>query len=72
MADPPPTRDGDRRHAIAGSAAQCTGGRYGWAEVEAPIRAPGGIRDLYVVFDAPGVNLGALSFRPAYPNGSRS
>jgi beta-glucosidase len=47
---------------IGSVAAICTGGRYGWADVEAPIRSAAGVRDLYVVFDAPGVNLRTLSF----------
>lgn len=48
---------------IASAQATCAGGRYSWSDVHVRLDGAAGVRDLYVVFDAPGVNLRALSFQ---------
>jgi hypothetical protein len=40
----------------------CTGGRYAWSDIRTQLADARGVRDLYVVFDTPGVNLRALRF----------
>jgi beta-glucosidase len=47
---------------IATVTGACTGGRHTWAQVPARISGATGVRDLYAVFDAAGVNLRTLSF----------
>jgi len=47
---------------IATATTVCTGGRHEWADVVAPMGPAAGRRDLYLVFDEPGVNVRDLSF----------
>jgi beta-glucosidase len=42
--------------------ASCSGGRYAWSETSVRISGASGLRDLYAVFDTPGVNLRTLDF----------
>ncbi|GIH20980.1 glycoside hydrolase family 3 protein [Rugosimonospora africana] len=43
--------------------AACRAGRYEFVSAGTPLRGAAGVRDLYAVFDAPGVTLRSLSFR---------
>src|SRR5581483_1930497 len=47
---------------VAIATAECAGGRYAWTEVRAGASGATGFRDLYAVFDAPGVQLRTLAF----------
>jgi beta-glucosidase len=48
---------------IATVTADCSGGRYGWTEVVAPVLGADGRRDLFAVFGAAGVHLRELTFQ---------
>lgn len=45
--------------------ASCADGRYAWSEAGTPLSGAAGVRDLYAVFDASGVNLRTLVFEGA-------
>ncbi|WP_283775869.1 glycoside hydrolase family 3 protein [Rhizomonospora bruguierae] len=45
---------------VAELAVPCTSGRHAWAEVHGRLCGPGGVRDLYVVFEAAGIGLSRL------------
>ncbi len=45
--------------------AACTGGRYAWSTATVRLTGADGVRDLYAILDAPGVNLRTLSFSQA-------
>lgn len=47
---------------IATVTATCRGGRYSWSDAIADVVDADGVRDLYAVFDAPGVTLGVIAF----------
>jgi len=47
---------------IGAARATCTGGRYQWETGTTEIAGAGGVRDLFVVFDAAGVHLRCLRF----------
>jgi beta-glucosidase len=47
---------------IGTASADCRGGRHAWTETTVRISGATGVRDLYAVFDTPGVNLRTLAF----------
>ncbi|HEY2670894.1 MAG TPA: glycoside hydrolase family 3 C-terminal domain-containing protein [Rugosimonospora sp.] len=47
---------------IGALAATCRSGRYEFASAHTPLRGAAGVRDLYAVFEAPGVTLRTLTF----------
>ncbi len=47
---------------IGALTAACRSGRYGFVAARTPLRGAAGVRDLYAVFDAPGVTLRTLTF----------